>query len=94
MRIQTWERLQQLFSIDKLDAATTDILSIATTDMLAAADALIGVAVEMAVMGNGLAGNGPEAMDNVFVETAVGLVKNSMNTMYELGKTLSHFMFK
>ena len=62
------------------------MLSIATTDMLAAADALIGVAVEMAVVGNGLAGNGPEAMDNVFVNTAVGLVENTMNTMKELGE--------
>ena len=55
--------------------------------MLATADALIGVAVKIAVMGNGLAGNGLQAMDNVFVETAVGLVKNSMNTMSELGET-------
>ena len=79
--------LQQLFSTDTLDDAVSDILSVATTDMLAAADALIGVAVEMAVVGNGMAENGLESMDNVFMETVVGLVKNSMNTMSELGNT-------
>ena len=79
--------LQQLFSTDTLDDAVSDILSVATTDMLAAADALIGVAVEMAVVGNGMAENGLESMDNVFMETVIGLVKNSMNTMSELGNT-------
>ena len=60
-------------------------MATAAMDLIGATDAMVGVATEMMLMADGMS-NGTMEMDGVFVETALGLVQNTMDATAALGE--------
>ena len=69
----------------ELGNQAVDLMATAAMDLIGATDAMVGVATEMMLMADGMS-NGTMEMDGVFVETALGLVQNTMDATAALGE--------
>ena len=63
-----------------------DLLVTAAMDLIGATEAMVGVAVEMFLLADGMS-DGTMEMDGDFVKLALGLVENTINTTMKLGET-------